>query len=439
MHRLTAALRAPFTEQAWAEAAYCLVGFPLALAGFLAVLIPLALGTALTATLIGAVLGLLFLVAALRTARGLAALHRGLATRLLGERVATPPPFRPATGGALGKLDARLRDATAWRSTAYVLAKLPVAAVGAYAAALWITALINLTTPLRWVLGGQHPDAGDPGGVPVITPLPAGGSPHISTLPGTWVAVAIGAATLLAAPWFTRGVVAIDRWLVRALLGPAPLAERVRDLEETRAIAVDDAAARLRRLERDLHDGAQVRLVALAMSLDMAKEKLGGAGGPVADPDGVRRLVETAHRNAAETLAELRDLARGIHPPTLDDGLPDALATLAARSPVPVELSVDVPERPTASIETIAYFCAAELLANVAKHSGANRAALHVAQEDGRLRLRITDDGRGGARPGPGSGLTGLIQRVRTVDGTLTVSSPDGGPTAITVALPLRA
>lgn len=184
--------------------------------------------------------------------------------------------------------------------------------------------------------------------MPTITPIPfGGGAPHSTGFAGTFVAAAIGAVTLLAAPWFTRGVVSVDRWLIRALLGPGQLAERVRSLEESRALAVDDSAALLRRLERDLHDGAQVRLVALAMSLDMAKERLGREGEPVADPARVRQLVDTAHRNATEALAELRDLARGIHPPALDDGLPDALSTLAARSTVPVELSVDVPQRPT--------------------------------------------------------------------------------------------
>lgn len=322
---------------------------------------------------------------------------------------------------------------------AYVLVKLPVAAFGLYAVGWWLTALLNLSAPLRWAVFHQRPAVGE-AGMPTITPIPfGGGAPHSTSFAGTFVAVAIGAVTLLAAPWFTRGVVAVDRWLIRALLGPGQLAERVRSLEESRALAVDDSAALLRRLERDLHDGAQVRLVALAMSLDMAKERLGRDGEPVADPARVRQLVDTAHRNATEALAELRDLAHGIHPPALDDGLSDALSTLAARSTVPVELSVDVTQRPTPAIETIAYFCAAELLTNVIKHSGARRAVLRVAQEDRLLRLRVTDDGRGGATLGAGSGLTGLRQRVRTVDGRLDVSSPSGGPTSVTVELPLHA
>jgi signal transduction histidine kinase len=435
---LRAVLRAPCTARAWAEAAYCVLGFPVAVAGFVLAIVLLALGSALTASLVGAVLGLLLVVVALGLAAGLGAVHRGLAAGLLGERVAAPARPRPA-GGAFARLDARLRDAAGWRALAYVLVKLPVAAFGLYAAGWWLTGMLDLSAPLRWAAFHQRPEHHG-AGMPTITPVPVGGgAPHSTSFAGTFAAAAIGVATLLAAPWLTRGVVAADRWLLRALLGPGAMAERVRTLEETRALAIDDSAALMRRLERDLHDGAQVRLVALAMSLDMAKERLGADGEPVADPARVRQLVESAHRNATEALGELRDLARGIHPPALDDGLPGALATLAARSSVAVELTVDVPERPTPAIETIAYFCAAELLTNVIKHSGARRAVLRVAVEDGVLRLRVTDDGRGGAVPGTGSGLTGLVQRVRTVDGTLDVTSPAGGPTAVTVSLPLHA
>ncbi|MCD9877880.1 sensor histidine kinase [Streptomyces guryensis] len=436
--RPRAVLGAPFTRRAWAEAAYCLCGFPVAVIGCVLVVVLLMIGSGFTVSLVGAVLGLLLVVTATGLARVFAGVHRGLAASLLGERVAAPPAVRPQ-GKAFTRLDARLRDAAGWRSVAYVLVKLPVAALQLYAVGWWLTGLVNLSAPLRWAAFGQRPHPGAEG-MPTITPVPAGGgAPHSTTFAGTFVAAAIGAATLLAAPWVTRGIVAVDRWLVRALLGPGELTQRVRDLEETRALAVDDSAALLRRLERDLHDGAQVRLVALAMSLDMAKEGLGADGEPVADPGRLRRLIETAHTNAIEALSELRDLARGIHPPVLDDGLPDALATLAARSTVAVELAVNIPERPTPAIETIAYFCAAELLTNVIKHSGARRAVLRVIQEEGLLRLCVTDDGRGGATPDAGSGLTGLMQRARTVDGTLHVSSPEGGPTTVTVTLPLHA
>ena len=197
---------------------------------------------------------------------------------------------------------------------------------------------------------------------------------------------------------------------------------------------MEDSAALLRRLERDLHDGAQIRLATLAMTLGMAREKLGHDADPA-----VRDLVDTAHQGAKDALVDLRNLARGIHPPALDNGLADALATLAAGSALPVELTVAIPHRPAPAIETIAYFCAAELLANAAKHSHANKIKIEAAERNGILLLRIIDDGRGGADPARGSGLAGLAQRVSTVDGRLDITSPPGGPTQITVKLPLRA
>ena len=200
---------------------------------------------------------------------------------------------------------------------------------------------------------------------------------------------------------------------------------------------MDDSAARLRTIERDLHDGTQAQLIALAMKLGLAKEKL--TDGPQADLARVTQLVDDAHRGIIEAITDLRTLARGIHPPVLDNGLADALATLAHRSAVPVELIVDTPERPSAAIETMAYFSAAELLANVAKHSGARHATLEAVHVPGLLRIRVTDDGQGGARPVPGGGLCGLAERVRTVDGRVEVDSPSGGPTTVTVELPSHA
>jgi signal transduction histidine kinase len=216
---------------------------------------------------------------------------------------------------------------------------------------------------------------------------------------------------------------------------------RVRELEQSRAHLVDDSAARLRRIERDLHDGAQAQMVAVAMKLGLAREKLGGTLNGTVQPDleRVLELVDAAHRGAKEAIAELRDLARGIHPSVLDHGLSVALATLAARSDVPVEFVANLPERPSAAIETIAYFCAAELLTNVAKHSGARHATLEVVHVAGLLRVQVSDDGSGGARIDERGGLAGLAERVRAVDGRLQVSSPPGGPTVVTVELPSHA
>ncbi|MFG2648046.1 sensor histidine kinase [Streptomyces sp. NPDC048436] len=431
-------VRAPFTRRAWAEAAYCLVGFPLGLAGGVLLAVVLALGAGFTVTVVLVVVGALLLIAGLQLARALGGVHRWLATRLLGDRTPAPPPLRPA-GRFVTRLEARLWDGTGWRSAAYALVRLPVSCQGAYAVLWWVVGLINLTAPLRWAVFGQRPEPGSPEGMPVLTPFPFGGL-DADRFAGTFLAVAIGVGTLLCAPWVTRLTTTADRRLIGALLGPGQLAARVRDLEVTRALAVDDAVALLRRVERDLHDGAQVRLVAVAMSLDMIRQRLmASEGGGALDVVRLRQLVDGAHENATLALTELRDLARGIHPPVLDDGLPDALATLTARSTIPVDLVTEVPERPTPAIETIAYFCAAELLANVIKHSGADRAAITVAHLDGRLFLQVSDDGHGGADTEAGTGLTGLMQRIRTVDGRIDVNSPEGGPTAVTVELPLHA
>jgi signal transduction histidine kinase len=264
---------------------------------------------------------------------------------------------------------------------------------------------------------------------------------------GTWLLI-LGVILCAGGFWWGAALIAVaalELWVAYHLL-VAPLPLRVRELEQSRARVVDDSAARLRRIERDLHDGAQAQMVAVAMKLGLAREKLGRtiagttiAGTGQADLERALELVEAAHRGAKEAITELRDLARGIHPPVLDHGLGIALTSLAARSEVPVELAVDLPERPSAAIETIAYFCAAELLANVAKHSGAQHATLEAAHTPGLLRIRVSDDGTGGAHVETRGGLAGLADRVKTVDGRLQISSPPGGPTAVTVDLPPHA
>ncbi|NGO72163.1 sensor histidine kinase [Streptomyces sp. SB3404] len=418
-------LTAPFSRRAWREAAYCLLSFVPSLVGSTLIAVNVvALGCALTLTVFGAVPGLLFLVVGLALARALGALQRRLARGLLDEHVAEPP--RPEAGrGLVDGVKARLRDVAAWRAAAYVLVKLPVATLGLWAVAWWVIGALHFIAPLRWAAGQED--------LSLISPVPGlGMSPD--SLGAAFVAAALGCVMLLIAPWLTRAFVAVDCRLMQALLAPGAVADRVRELEETRALAVDDAAERLRRLERDLHDGAQVRLAALAMSLDMVREQLDDRDRPE-----LHSLVETARDNAAETLTELRDLSRGLHPPALDAGLPDALTTLAARTALPVDVLAFVPERPTPAIESLAYYCASELLANVIKHSGAGSCHIEASTGDGTLRLRVTDDGRGGAHIAEGGGLAGLVQRARTVDGEVTVRSPAGGPTTVQVRLPPHA
>jgi signal transduction histidine kinase len=431
-----AALREPLGRRARAELAFCLATVLVGTAVLVVVVALLVPGTAdSVARAVSAVAVLLPVVLATGLARRLGAAHRRLAGRLLGERVAPPPPRRPGRG-LVGRVRAGLGDGPGWWALAYTVLQAPVAAAGLYAVWLWAGGLANLTYPFWWGMFRNHAPGVRLSPALAATPFP-GRALHVGTYPGTFAAFGIGVLMVLAAPWATRAVVAVDRWLLRGLLGRGRLAERVRDLEQTRALAVDDAAALLRQVERDLHDGAQVRLATLAMQLGMAREKLGEDSRPL-DVDAARELVDAAHRNAKNALAELRDLARGIHPPVLDNGLADALATLAAGSAIPVELATDIPVRPTPAIETIAYFCAAELLANAAKHSRAGRIGLRATGHDGTLVLSVTDDGTGGADPG-GGGLSGLAQRVSTVDGRLEVASPPGGPTRVTVRLPLRA
>jgi signal transduction histidine kinase len=217
----------------------------------------------------------------------------------------------------------------------------------------------------------------------------------------------------------------------------AAAAERARELQERRARVVDASDARLHRIERDLHDGAQVRLTALALALGEIKESV--EGDRAAD-ERLRDLVAATHANAKETLAELRDLARGIRPAVLDRGLEPALAVLAQTSPAQVWLTVRLGQRPSPAIEAIAYFCTAELLANVAKHSEARQVAISVSDAgQGVLVLTVADDGAGRARLAVGGGLDGLRERVQTVDGRLGIDSPAGGPTIVTVELPVRA
>jgi signal transduction histidine kinase len=435
-------LSAPLTRRTVRELLYCGVGGLAGVAGFLITVVMLALGLTISASVLGTVVGLLLLTLALRVSRRLGALHRRLARWLLGYQVEAPPKFQPGIG-ILARLDKRLRDRAAWRSVAYSLIKLPTSAVQLYAATAACIGLVDLSYPEVWLLFRHH-NASQLNPLVAPTPLPFGGDIKIYSWPGTIPAALLGAVCVLIATWLARAINAGDRRLIRGLLGPSSMAERVSELERTRSLAVEDSAAALRRVERDLHDGAQMRLAALAMNLGMAREKLGDddeQAGRVSDHTAtIRELLDAAHRNATDALADLRDLARGIHPPVLDSGLASALASLAASSAIPASVTAEIDPRPAPAIETIAYFCAAELMANATKHSYANQIKINIFTErSGLLRLEVTDDGIGGADAVRGSGLAGLTQRVSTVDGRIHVSSPPGGPTTVTVELPLRA
>jgi signal transduction histidine kinase len=311
---------------------------------------------------------------------------------LLGVEIPPPPRSRRWPARPWG-------SAATWRQVGYhVLALLIVAAGGAAVVLCWLA-------------------------LPIA----------IAFAPGVLIVPAV--VLLAVAPRLAVAVARVDRAAAVALLGPgrrAELVRRVEDLTRSRADVVAAADAERRRVERDLHDGAQQRLVVLAMNLGLARTTLTDL------PEPARAVIETAHDEAVAALAELRDLVRGLHPAVLDvRGLDAALSGIAARMTIPVRLRVDVPKRCAPSVEAIAYFTVSEALTNITKHAGATQAAVTVTRTGPRLHVTITDNGRGGASfGGDGSGLRGLAQRAAAIDGTLQLISPPGGPTTLSVELP---
>jgi signal transduction histidine kinase len=320
-----------------------------------------------------------------------------------------------------GGIAAALRAQSTWRQVAYhLLAGPAIACAGIVAVGTWLASLLCATV---YLYGGLLHD--DLIGRATYSPGPVHRAGILLT--------AAGIAGLLVAPWLTAGVARLDARAGRALLGPSraeELANRVEQLTQTRAGVVDAADAERRRLERDLHDGTQQRLVSLAMNLGMARAH----GGSAAQ---AHQVIAEAHEEAKAALAELRDLIRGLHPAVLEDrGLDAALSGIAARMPIPVRLDVDLPRRPAPVIEAVAYFVVSEGLSNIVKHAQANEAVVSVQRSRDRLHVIVTDDGVGGADPARGTGLAGLARRAASVDGTFEIDSPPGGPTLLTVDLP---
>ncbi|MFF9897699.1 sensor histidine kinase [Streptomyces longispororuber] len=277
--------------------------------------------------------------------------------------------------------------------------------------------------------------------LPVLGPfLPDGSSllgVDIGTAAGAMSAGAVGLGLLAAGLWLGGPLARTESSLVAAMLGANKvdhLVRRMTDLEDSRSRMVDAAELERQRIERDLHDGAQQRLLSVAMSLGRAKSRFDR------DPDKARELLLAAHEEAKAAMQELRDVTRGLHPSILtEQGIEPALTTIVARCPVPVDLAARMPERPSPRAEAVAYYVASELLTNIAKHAAADRATIRVFREENLLRLTVTDDGIGGVDPARGSGIRGLRDRVHAVDGHLTLSSPVGGPTIVDVTLPWRA
>jgi signal transduction histidine kinase len=412
-------LLAPVSARAWLATIHLLGSLPVGIVMF----VPIVFGVTLSLGLMPLFLvGLPILVLTLALAEQLARFERARFAVTLGERIADPRLPRVDGERWMRRQRRRATSGASWRAVGYELLLLPVGSVTfALAIALWSAPIALLTLPAyNWSLPNGGADLG----------LFTVRSPQATVLVGL-----AGLVLLWVAPYLARGLAAAHSAAAHAMLGPLSarkLAARVGQLEQSRARVVDSAEAERRRIERDLHDGAQQRLVALAMNLGRARSRY------EEDPVAARELLEEAHTEAKQALVELRNLARGIHPAVLADrGLDAALSGLAGRSPVPVTVEVDVSARPSRTVEAIAYFVVAEALTNVAKHAQASYASVVVRRVDGMLRVVVTDDGVGGAElTSGGTGLAGLADRVSGVDGRLALHSPAGGPTVLTVELP---
>ncbi|MEW1611684.1 MULTISPECIES: sensor domain-containing protein [unclassified Streptomyces] len=343
--------------------------------------------------------------------------------------VRIPVPYRPLPpdlrGGVTGQVERTsllLKDPATWRDLQWLLVDMTAGPVVALLAA---TLLIYPVEGLVLAAGLWRVFQDDPywyGFVPVSSQ-------------GTGLAaLALGVVIFVAGLWAAAPLLRLHFVIVRPLLAPTPeqtLAQRVDRLTETRTEAVDTAASELRRIERDLHDGAQARLVAMGMNLGTIEALI------EKDPAQAKEMLAMARESSAEALTELRDLVRGIHPPVLAErGLGDAVKALALRLPVATEVTVELPGRAEASVESAAYFAVSEVLTNVVKHAGGDRIWVDLHHAEGMLRVSVTDNGGGGARIGSGSGLSGIERRLGTFDGVLAVSSPAGGPTMVTMELP---
>jgi signal transduction histidine kinase len=403
-------LLGPVSRRTWLGTAHLLIGAPIALAAALAVGLCALTGSLLAITLVGIPLGFSLFFG---LSHWFGRVQASRFEAFLGVRVRPRPRDYPGATW-VHRVANEAQDRRAWREAGFHLAAPVIEGAGAAVVTLsWAFGLVlsTITGYSSW--------------------LPAesgvGWDPHSAI--GQTIATAAGVSLLFLTPWLVRGFTALDVLVAEALLAPSrtdELTHRVEVLAESRTKVVDAADAERRRIERDLHDGTQQRLVSLAMNLGMTRAQY---------PD-IPEIAE-AHEEAKLALTELRDFVRGLHPAVLNDrGLDAALSGIAARSPVPVRLHVDLPVRPGPTTEAIAYFVVSEALANAAKHSRAGAATVTVTRKGETMIVEIEDDGVGGAHPGKGSGLRGLAQRVESADGRLTLTSPEGGPTLIVAELP---
>lgn len=406
-----ARVRAPWTAAAWRDTVFVASGVPLQVAGWAvpgsvwAVWAPVDVVPVLVLTAATIAFPLLAL-------RPLTAWQRERCWAVLGLHI---PPMPDLADGRPWDPLRDVRSPEVWRKLQYHLVAGPPLALG------------GLAVIMMWAAGA----------VLTAVPLYAWALPHVGVFGNpvkSGALVVTGVLLLAAAPWAAAGVRRLDARAAAGLLGPdraEELRRRVEDLAEKRASVVDAADLERRRIERDLHDGAQQRLVSLALNLGLARETLTGV------PDDAMRVIVEAHEEAKEALAELRTLIRGLHPAVLEDrGLDAALSGVAARVPLPVRLRVEVEPRASSTVEAVAYFVVSEALTNVVRHARAAEVDVEVVRRGDVLRVTVRDDGAGGADPSAGTGLTGLARRVRSVDGAFRITSPAGGPTTVTVELP---
>jgi signal transduction histidine kinase len=408
--------RVPWSPRAWGEAVYLAGGIPVQIVAG-----AIFAGMILWSIAVRGPKTPVYLVFIWLAGIALIFLLTPVLTRINRHRLRTTagveiPPQRKWRGLlTMPGITAVVRSQSTWRQLYYHVLIAPVLAVAAaVAVGMWAASLV---CTVGFAIAWGHNSLNSP--------------PYHLKL--DIVLTFAGVVGLFVAPWLTSGVRALDTRAARALLGPSradELEHRVEQLTETRAGVVDAADAERRRLERDLHDGTQQRLVSLAINLGMARAQAASA-------EEAKQAIAEAHEEAKAALAELRDLIRGLHPAVLEDrGLDAALSGIAARMPIPVRLTVDLPRRPAPVIEAVAYFVVSEGLANIVKHSQATEAAIFVQRAGDRLHVIVTDDGVGGADPVRGTGLAGLARRAASVDGTFEIDSPPGGPTLLTVDLP---
>jgi signal transduction histidine kinase len=408
----------PFRAQTWRELAYLLLGGVVAVVAFGLLLA----GVIATAVLLITLIGVVVFVGLAFVARGVGWLERRRAALVFGEAI-EGVYRRPSRPGFLALLKSSAADLQTWKDLAWMaIVSLIGFGFAIAAAVVWGVTGWALTYWTYWWLlpDGARPDLGS--------------DRTLDTWSWAALLAAAGLVLLYVVPWICAALAQGQAQLARVLLGPTDrqrLKGRVEELSRTRAAAADAQAAELRRIERDLHDGAQARLVAMTMDLGLAQEKL------ETDPDTARDLVGQAQAEARTAIVELRQLVAGIYPAVLADrGLDAALSGIAASTPVPVTLEVELPERVPPAVEVAAYFVVAESLANVAKHSGATRTTVRIEVQDSTLVVEVSDDGKGGADAAAGTGLKGLADRVAALDGRLRVASPQGGPTLVRAEIP---